>query len=82
MRLVENWRAVIRRAWSVRFIIGAALLSALEVALPFIDQIVIIPRGVFAALSAFTTAGAFVARLVAQEIPANADKQDHVDEAR
>lgn len=38
MRLVANWRAVLRRAWSVRFLVFAAVFSGLEVALPFIDQ--------------------------------------------
>lgn len=66
MRLAANWRATLRHAWSVRLIVLAASLSGLEVALPFLDGFLPIPAGVFAGLSALTTAAAFVARLVAQ----------------
>lgn len=65
--LVKNWRDVLRRAWSVRLLIVAGLLSGLEVALPLIDGLYEIPRGVFAALSGLTVAGAFVARFIAQK---------------
>ncbi len=34
MRLVDNWRRVLARAWSVRLIVLAALLSGIEGALP------------------------------------------------
>ena len=39
----------------------------IEVALPLADGLLPVPAGVFAALSALTTAGAFVARLLAQK---------------
>ncbi len=42
----------------------AALLSAAEVVVPFFAEF--LRPGMFAALSALTVAGAFVARLVAQ----------------
>jgi len=68
MRLVENWRDVLRRAYSVRLMLLAAALSGLEVAgsLP-------IPAGAFAALSFLTVAAAFVARFVAQKGLSDAD---------
>lgn len=63
--LYDNWREILRRSWSLRFIILAGLLSGLEVALPLVgDQI---PSGLFAGLSAACTALAFMARLVAQK---------------
>ncbi|PZU22196.1 MAG: hypothetical protein DI589_11985 [Shinella sp.] len=65
--LVSNWRDVLRRAWSIRLLLLAGVLSGLEVALPLIDGVYEIPRGVFAALSGVTVAGAFVARIVAQK---------------
>ncbi len=67
MRLVSNWRRVLRYAWSIRLMILAGALSGLEIALPLIDEIVAIPRGVFAGLSGLTVATAFVARLIAQQ---------------
>lgn len=65
VRLYENWRQVLRRAWSVRLMLLAGALSAVEVVLPFFDGE--IPRGLFAALSGVATGAAFVARLVAQK---------------
>jgi len=67
MKLVAEWRPVLRHAWTIRLIVVAGVLSGCEVALPFIDQVVSIPRGVFAALSGLTTCGAFIARFVVQE---------------
>lgn len=65
MQLAPDWREILRRAWSVRFIAAAALLSGLEIILPlFVDAL---PRGVFAALSFVTVAAALVARIVAQQ---------------
>ncbi|MBZ8133210.1 hypothetical protein [Afifella sp. IM 167] len=65
-RLVWNWRTVLKHAWSVRLIVLAGVLSGLEVALPYVDGWLPLPTGVFALLSLIVTAGAFVARLVAQ----------------
>jgi hypothetical protein len=62
--LINDWRRVLRRAWSVRLMVAAAVLSAAEVALPFMGGV--IPPGILAALSALATAGAFVARIYAQ----------------
>jgi len=66
MTLVANWRAVIRRAWSLRFIALAFLFSLAEVALPAFDGALPIPPRSFALICAFASAGAFVARIVAQ----------------
>lgn len=65
MRLYDNWKTIVKRAWSVRLMLLAAILSSAEVLLPFFaDEMT---RGVFAALSALTVSAAFVARLVAQK---------------
>ncbi|MBS7741428.1 MULTISPECIES: hypothetical protein [unclassified Chelatococcus] len=66
MRLVPNWREVLRYAWSIRLLILAGALSGAEVALPLLQEILPIHRGVFASLCALTVCGAFVARIVAQ----------------
>ncbi|HEY0120672.1 MAG TPA: hypothetical protein VGC14_02735 [Rhizobium sp.] len=66
-KLVPNWRAVLTRAWSIRLIIVAGILSGCEIALPIIDQFITIPRGTFAALTGLVTCGALISRLVAQE---------------
>lgn len=66
MRLVENWRLLLRRAWSVRLMLLAGVLSGAEVVLPLVCADVL-PVGVFAGLSFLVTAGAMVARVVAQD---------------
>lgn len=67
MRIVANWRAVLKHAWSVRLLLIAAVLSGAEVALPLLDGLLPIPPIVFAAISGLCVAGAFVARFVVQE---------------
>lgn len=65
MILVPNWKIIVRKAWSVRLIILAGLLSGVEAAMPFIDDQM--PRGVFAVASLLVTGAAFVARILAQK---------------
>ena len=65
MRLYDNWRDIVKRAWSVRLMILAGVLSGVEVVLPFFAHEM--PHGVFAALSGVSVMAAFIARLVAQK---------------
>ena len=65
MILVPNWKIIVRKAWSVRLIILAGLLSGVEAAMPFIDDKM--PRGAFAVASLLVTGAAFVARILAQK---------------
>jgi len=65
MRLYDNWKEIVRRSWSLRFIILAGVLSGLEMILPFYSDE--IPRNLFAVLSFVAVSAAFVARLVAQK---------------
>lgn len=64
MRLLNNWKRIIRRAWSIRLGIISALFAGAEVVLPmFVD---VIPRNLFAGMSFISVAGAVVARVIAQ----------------
>jgi hypothetical protein len=63
--LIHNWRQVLKRAWSVRLILLAALLSGIEAMLPYIA--LPIPSGIFAGLTLVVTMAAFAARLLAQK---------------
>ena len=65
MKLLTDWKRILKRAWSIRLLILAGVLSGIEVVLPFFSDA--IPRGPFAVLSFFAVAGAFVSRLVAQK---------------
>jgi hypothetical protein len=66
MRPVKNWREVLRYAWSLRFIVLAAILSAAEVVIAVFMDEPPIARGVFAALAGLVTIAAALARFVAQ----------------
>ncbi len=65
--LIHNWRMVLRRAWGVRLMLLAGLLSGLEAALPLLGGIFFYPPGLLAVLSGLSVGGAFVARLLAQK---------------
>ena len=64
MRLIEDWKHVAKHAWSIRFIVLAALLSGVEIVLPMFDDTM--PRGLFAVLTLIVTVAAAVARLIPQ----------------
>lgn len=64
MKLLPDWKQILRKAWSIRLIVVAGLLSGLEVALPFLSEAM--PRGLFAGLSMVVVGGAFISRIVAQ----------------
>lgn len=70
VNLAYNWRDIMTKAWSFRFIILAALLSGFEVALPILREAIeplgLVPTGVFAGLSFIATAAAGIARIIAQ----------------
>ena len=62
--LLDDWRRVARRAWSIRLSIVAALFTAAEVVVPLFGDV--LPRGVFVLLAFSASIGAAIARLVAQ----------------
>ena len=62
--LLDDWRKIARRAWSVRLSIVAAIFTAAEVVVPLFGDVS--PRGVFVLLAFSASIGAAIARLVAQ----------------
>lgn len=64
MKLYENWAMIVKKAWSVRLMVLAFVLTMAEAMLPFFATDV--PSRLFAVLSGLAVAGAFAARLVAQ----------------
>lgn len=64
MKLLADWKKLVRYAWSIRLVILAGLLSAAEIILPLFFHTM--PRYIFGVLSFFFTCAAVVARLVAQ----------------
>lgn len=67
LRVISNWRAVLRYAWSVKLMILAAILTGLEAALPLLGDLLPIPPGWFAAASFAVVMGAFAARFFVQQ---------------
>lgn len=65
MKLNPEWRRILRRAWSIRLIVVAGLLSGLEVMIPILGMDW--PPGVLALASFVAVAAAFIARLIAQK---------------
>jgi len=64
--MAPNWKLILRRAWSIRLLLLAGVLTGLEAALPLLSGFLPIPPGVLALASFFVIGGAFVARLLAQ----------------
>ena len=67
MKLADDWRKIVRKAWSFRLIALSAVFTGLEVAMPFLDGVLPVERGVFAALAGVTSALALIARIMAQQ---------------
>lgn len=70
--LLDEWHWIVSHSWSLRFTFGAFLLSGLEVALPLLTDLQGLPG--YPILIGLTTAGAFVARLFAQNHPGVGDE--------
>ena len=63
--LAHNWKNLLKKAWSIRLMLLAGLLTACEAILPmYADDI---PRGIFAGVSLVVIFGAMLARLVVQQ---------------
>ena len=65
MRLAPDYRHIVRKAWSVRLMVVAGLLTGCEAILPMYQAS--IPRGTFAVLSMIAICGGLVARIMAQK---------------
>ena len=68
MRLLHDWKDILRYAWSIRLIVIAGGLSGVEVWFQIFGAPIWMPLGVFAGLSALVSGLAFVARLYAQPV--------------
>lgn len=66
LTLIEDWRAVLAKAWSVKFNIAATLFGAAEVVVALV-QPAGVPNGVFAGIAATISIAANVSRLMAQK---------------
>jgi hypothetical protein len=68
MRLASNWKDILKKAWSIKFIAIAALLSAGEAAVSFLPAVFpMVSSGVLALATMGICFAAFVARIIAQQ---------------
>ena len=65
MTMIDDWRTVAKKAWSMRLIFACAALSGMEAALPMLAGWM--PSGVLAGLSCMTAIAAVVARVIMQK---------------
>ncbi len=73
MNLIPDWKIVARKAWSVRLMVLASILSGCEAVLPYAEFV--LPRGSFALLSFVIVTLALLARFVAQRDIQDASKE-------
>lgn len=62
--LTDDWKKILRKAWSFRLAMLAALLSGVETVLPMLEPSM--QTGIFSGLSFVVAVGAGAARIVAQ----------------
>ena len=65
VRLIPDWKRVAKKAWSVRLLFAASVLSGGEAALPFVSEM--FSRSTFALLTFVVVGLALLARFVAQK---------------
>lgn len=64
MKLYDNWKEIVRRAWSLKFLLIALVLECASVVLPFYTDV--IPREVFTPIIIVAILGAGISRIVYQ----------------
>ena len=65
MTLLPDWKRILKKAWSVRLMALASILSGCEAVLPYAEFI--LPRGSFAAVSFVIVTAALMSRFVVQK---------------
>lgn len=66
MKLREDWKKFLLKAWSIRIDLLALVLGLAELALPIIDQMIEIPRGIFLTLSMIVGLFSNLAQIIKQ----------------
>lgn len=65
MTLLPDWKRILKKAWSVRLMALASILSGCEAVLPYAEFV--LPRGSFAAVSFVIVTAALLSRFVVQK---------------
>lgn len=67
LELIPDWKRVLRRAWSIRLMLLAGLLSGLEAILPIVMDALPWPRWLASTVISLVVGLSFVTRLLAQK---------------
>ena len=65
MKLNPDWQRIVKKAWSFKLLVAAALLTACETALPFFGTE--LSPLLFSGLSGVAIVGAMIMRVIAQK---------------
>ncbi len=65
MTLAPDWRALLKKAWSIRLALLSGVFGGVEAFLPLFSDSV--PRGVFAGLCMLASLGAVISRVILQK---------------
>ena len=66
MRLKEDWYDVLTKAWSIRFILAAAIFSGVETVVTYFPDAIPLPPLYIAGIAFVSTVLALVSRIIAQ----------------
>jgi len=65
MKLIPDYKRVLKRAWSIRWAVFSGMFGGVEAFLPLFSDA--IPRGLFALLAVITSLATVISRLVVQK---------------
>jgi hypothetical protein len=74
MKLIDNWRQILKHAWSIRMSLLALVFAGLEAGLPVFSDT--IPHGPFLLLTMLVTVASGVSRLIDQPKMRQSGKSD------
>lgn len=65
MKLYDNWKTIVKEAWSIRFMMIAIICECAQVVLPiYTDRI---PENIFTVLTILAVAGGIISRTIYQQ---------------
>lgn len=77
MKLAHNWKEILLKAWSIKFIILAGIFTGLEAVVSFLPTLLPwVQSGYMALMTGLICIAAFFSRIVAQKGVTEDGKQD------
>lgn len=76
MKISDDWKIVMKRAWSVRFMAMAAFFAGVNAAVPYLQGYLPVSERAFGTLTGLATAAALFSRFIAQRGVEDGGKRD------